>query len=371
MATANVTTVPAGQAERRTAPASTSGVLVLVPAHNEEACIGATLDSLVAQSRPADRIVVVADNCDDRTAAIAESRAVEVLHTVGNTHRKAGALNFALGKVLPGLADDARVVIMDADSTLDADWIANAGQWLDLRPFSGAVCAVYRGRDVAGILPNLQRVDYALDGRRIGRRRSRVDVLTGVATMFTAGLLREVARERGHRFQGRPGEVYDVESLTEDFEITLAIRTMGYHPISPRNVTAATDLMTTWPDLRRQRVRWQRGTIETLRCYGFSSLTRRHWLSQIATYLMSLVLPLTLLLVGLTWFSGGLYIEPVWLLIWPLFYAEHILLAWRMGWRGKLLAVTVLPFWFYENFRISIFWYALAKSVLRREKRWI
>jgi cellulose synthase/poly-beta-1,6-N-acetylglucosamine synthase-like glycosyltransferase len=42
----------------------------LVPAHNEALTIAAALNSLHGQTRPPDNIVVVADNCTDRTAEI-------------------------------------------------------------------------------------------------------------------------------------------------------------------------------------------------------------------------------------------------------------------------------------------------------------
>jgi hypothetical protein len=42
--------------------------------------------------------------------------------------------------------------------------------------------------------------------------------------LFRASSLREVARERGHRLPGTPGEYYSSDSLTEDDEITLALK---------------------------------------------------------------------------------------------------------------------------------------------------
>ena len=74
---------------------------VLIAAHNEEQSIGATLDSVLAQERVADRIVVAADNCTDATAEIAllkglgSARPFLVHETVDNTHKKSGALNQA------------------------------------------------------------------------------------------------------------------------------------------------------------------------------------------------------------------------------------------------------------------------------------
>jgi glycosyltransferase involved in cell wall biosynthesis len=46
-------------------------MVVLIPAHSEEASIAAMLNALLGQSRVPDRIVVIADNCTDRTEQIA------------------------------------------------------------------------------------------------------------------------------------------------------------------------------------------------------------------------------------------------------------------------------------------------------------
>jgi glycosyltransferase involved in cell wall biosynthesis len=63
----------------------------LIPAYNEEAVLGPTLESLARKSRPPDRVLVIADNCSDRTVEIARAHGVEVHETVGNTEKKAGA----------------------------------------------------------------------------------------------------------------------------------------------------------------------------------------------------------------------------------------------------------------------------------------
>ena len=46
---------------------------VLVPAHDEEAVLAATLDSLGGQTRRPDRVLVIADNCSDATAEVARA----------------------------------------------------------------------------------------------------------------------------------------------------------------------------------------------------------------------------------------------------------------------------------------------------------
>src|SRR5713226_1218267 len=85
----------------KSADLSSASVLVVIPAHNEAASIGATLLSLRQQTRPPDEMLVVCDNCTDNTAEIAASCGARVFVTAGNTGRKAGALNQALRQVLP------------------------------------------------------------------------------------------------------------------------------------------------------------------------------------------------------------------------------------------------------------------------------
>src|SRR5438477_8086724 len=70
-----------------------SRVAVLVPAHNEAGGILATLNDITRQLRPDDRLLVIADNCSDDTAAVAAAGGAEV--SVRSDHTKIGK-GFAL-----------------------------------------------------------------------------------------------------------------------------------------------------------------------------------------------------------------------------------------------------------------------------------
>ena len=89
-------------------------LVVLVPAHNEEPVIGATLDSLKAALTDNGRILVIADNCSDQTAEIVHGHGVEVLERSDTVNRGKG---FALTSGLEAIEQDAPevVVIVDAD----------------------------------------------------------------------------------------------------------------------------------------------------------------------------------------------------------------------------------------------------------------
>src|SRR3712207_5583391 len=63
----------------RKAMGSRPRVDVLVPAHNEASEISATIKSLLPQLTAQDRLIVIADNCDDETAVIARTLGATVI----------------------------------------------------------------------------------------------------------------------------------------------------------------------------------------------------------------------------------------------------------------------------------------------------
>jgi hypothetical protein len=145
-------------------------VTVLIPAHNEAASIAETIRSLRRQTIPPASITVVCDNCTDRTAEIALSMGVRVMTSVGNKARKAGALNQALSRMLPGMGPDDLVLIMDADSELSSTWIADALTALTADERLGGVCGTYLGLNDRGILRQLQRNEFVRASRLVPRR---------------------------------------------------------------------------------------------------------------------------------------------------------------------------------------------------------
>jgi cellulose synthase/poly-beta-1,6-N-acetylglucosamine synthase-like glycosyltransferase len=94
-------------------------VAVLIPAHNEAAGIEATLRGLKAQLHAGDRVLVVADNCSDDTAALARQAGVEVIERSDAVDRGKGfALDFGVRHL--SARPPSMVVIVDADCLLDA-----------------------------------------------------------------------------------------------------------------------------------------------------------------------------------------------------------------------------------------------------------
>lgn len=89
-------------------------IAVLIPARDEALLISGTLARIAPQLLPGDRLLVVADNCRDDTAALARTAGAEVLQRSDMDRRGKGhALDFGV-RHLSGDAP-AIVVIVDAD----------------------------------------------------------------------------------------------------------------------------------------------------------------------------------------------------------------------------------------------------------------
>lgn len=172
-------------------------VTVLIPAYNEEYSLPTTLAALGRQTRPPDRVIVIADNCTDTTATIARNMGHEAFETHENAHKKGGALNQALGLILPVTDALDVVLVMDADTSLGPRFIEVAAADLERDPELAAVGGVFFGEPGHGLIGQFQRNEYARYSLQIRARRGRVFVLTGTATMFRASALMDAAGARG------------------------------------------------------------------------------------------------------------------------------------------------------------------------------
>ena len=93
--------------------------VIVIPAHDEEAVIEATVREALANADDYVRILVVADNCTDRTADLARSGGANVLVRNDWDHRGKG---YALGAARDDLRQDPPevVVVLDADCRIDS-----------------------------------------------------------------------------------------------------------------------------------------------------------------------------------------------------------------------------------------------------------
>lgn len=180
-----------------------------------------------------------------------------------------------------------------------------------------------------------------------------------------------MAAARGRTLPGTRGQVYDTLALTEDNELTLALKTLGWRLTSPRECAVVTEIMPTWRDLWKQRMRWQRGALENLRHYGLSRVTLRYWGQQLGIGLGVLAFQAYLLLTVLVLTAGsGPRFSWFWTAVGLVFLLERVVTVARGGWRAQLLALPLVPELLYDLFIQAVFVRSLLDVLRRREATW-
>ncbi|HVV74572.1 MAG TPA: glycosyltransferase family 2 protein [Mycobacteriales bacterium] len=361
-------------------PADVDGrVVTLIPAHNERDGIAFALDSMDQQTRRPDLVVVIADNCTDDTEQIVRQRGgAIVVSTAGNTHKKAGALNLVLERLLPSLRPTDGVMVVDADSALDEGFVEAALDKLGTLASNGSgktiggVGGTFRGGRGGGFVGMLQRNEYARYARDVRRLKGKVLVLTGTAALFSVAALRRVVQARAFGVvPGDLGQVYDTNVLTEDNELTLALLHLGYAVLSPRECLLETEIMTTWRDLWNQRVRWKRGALENLMDYGLTPITWRYWGRQLLTHFGVLVTAVYLMTILYSVaFAGGLHWHPIWVAVTGVFMLERIVTVRDRGLLQMALASVIVVEMSFDVFlqaaQARAFWHTIRRS----ERNW-
>ncbi len=252
-----VALLPGGDA---TTPASSSAprprTAVVVPAHDEALGIAATVAGLQPLLAAGDRLLVVADNCGDSTAAVARAAGAEVIERDDPTNRGKGfAIVFALD-TLEAAPPDV-VVIVDADCRMSPDGLAI---------LSREVMATHRPVQAEYVLaspehPTPKGTLSALAVlvrnrvRPFGLRRLGLPShLTGSGMAFPWAVLRAAPNLGGN--------------LVEDLVMGLELALAGHAPLICPAVRVSSELPEGDQAALGQRKRWEHGQLSTLRQYG-------------------------------------------------------------------------------------------------------
>jgi len=335
-------------------------IVALLPAHNEADVVRASIEALLAQERPLDRIVVVSDNSTDATFAIASTYpGVTAIETVGNAHRKSGALTAAWLR----FATDADLVVsLDADTVLPSDAVGAWEQEFLADPTLGASASKFLTVKTGSLWTRLQRFEFAM-WAEYGLRRKSVPVVSGTGCMYRNRALLDVATR-----DDREGP-WSYDSAVEDYELTYRIKRAGYRCRTSPTVRAYTDAMPTLRALWGQRLKWQAGTVEDMLRIGVDRYTFRCWLRQLggaAAVLLRVLSPVVLIL-GI--FLGAVHFNPVWLLIPLISILVDVKRVRQMPFRDRrdlLLAVSFVPNEILNTLRCI--WYVQAWAIVLRTR---
>lgn len=224
-------------------------VSLLIPAYNEEKTIRRTLQSCLAQTRPADEIVVVDDGSTDGTREIVRSfgDAVKLVALPENTGNKSRAQERGLRHVTGDI-----LIATDADTLLEARFIEKILPHFD-DPEIAAVGGYVKSLENNWLTAN-REIDYIV-GQMIYKRAQAiigfVFVIPGCAAAYRTDMVKNEL-------------VFGHDTVTEDLDFTLQIHRLGYRIAFELDAISYTQDP---PNLRsyiRQIRRWYGGGWENL-----------------------------------------------------------------------------------------------------------
>jgi cellulose synthase/poly-beta-1,6-N-acetylglucosamine synthase-like glycosyltransferase len=268
---------------------------VLVPAHNEGTGLLPTLADVQSQLLPGDRLVVVADNCTDDTAAVARTGGAEVIERHDETKLGKGyALDFALRHL--GLDPPEIVVFVDADCRVETGAIDEL-----------VVTSARTGRPVQA-LHIMTSPEKSLVNNQVAEFAGRVKLCLRQRGLSALGLPCPLMGT-GMAF---PWEVvctadFASGSIVEDLKLGLELSLAGYPPIFCPSACVISEFPSSIKGTRTQRKRWEQGHIDMIlrdapRLFCLA-ITHRNW-NLLALTLDLAVPPLSLLVI----LVGGIFV---------------------------------------------------------------
>ncbi|SEE48450.1 glycosyltransferase family 2 protein [Pseudomonas migulae] len=352
---------------RSSTPGPRPRLAVLVPAHNESSLIVATLHSILPQLVEGDRLLVVADNCSDDTAALARAAGAEV---VERSHEQQRGKGYALDFGVRHLASDAPEVMI----IVDADCLASDGSIERL-----AMCCIHSGRPAqalylmhapagSGLKVQLAEFAWCVKNRVRSQGWARLGLpcsLMGSGMAFVWKDLALIDLASGH--------------IVEDLKMGLDFCRSGKPPLFCPDALVSSYFPRSDEGLSTQRKRWEHGHLGVI--LGDAPKLMVEAISRgngglLAMTLDLLVPPLALLTLllsvvfTLSWlaFLLGAALAPALISsVGMVLLGGAVLLAWSRFGRGIIPFSTLLYAPFYALKKIPLY----IGFVLKRQVEWV
>jgi biofilm PGA synthesis N-glycosyltransferase PgaC len=327
-------------------------ITVIVPAFNEAPTVADTIRSLLDQSHPPARVIVVDDCSSDGTGDIARACGATVVRPPANTGSKAGAQTFGLSFVETDL-----VVAVDADTTLAPDALECLSRCFDDAAVAAA-CGFVLPRHVRTIWERGRYIEYLFAFgfyKQVQDFYGRPLIASGCFSMYRTDMLRQCGG-------------WSARTLAEDMDLTWTFYQRGYgvrfvpaalaFPIEPH----------AYKYLRVQLRRWSHGFVQNVRLHwrgvldvSFlrSAVGVALWDATVASVAFLLVLPVLAIALGQFWPLLGYIVDA------PAILVPVVLTAGRRGETGK--AIASLPaFFVLRTVNAAFFVWAVWRELIVR-----
>lgn len=231
---------------------------LVIPAHNEELSIQRTLESVMALDYPRDRydVVVVADNCEDRTAAIARAIGAGVMERANRELRGKGyALRWCFDQLAGADPPYDAYVVVDADTVVSKNLLAVMNYYLE-QGAEAIQCSDLVAPRPGAWSSEATRIGFTLYNyvRPLGRRVLGCPPgLKGNGMCFSAEVFRKAP--------------WDTYSLNEDLEYGLRLLLKDIPVVFAPEATVLATMPMNPENSRSQRERWEAGRYPVIRRY--------------------------------------------------------------------------------------------------------
>ncbi|MDO6415924.1 glycosyltransferase family 2 protein [Sphingomonas sp. BIUV-7] len=345
-------------------PARPAGpIALIVPAHNEEGVVRASVERMIAESPPGTRVLVVAHNCSDRTAEQARAGGAEV-HVLDEPDRRGKGYALAGGQAVLRAAPPATVIVVDADCTPAPGALARLAATAEKSGRAVQASYLFAPRRDAG--PIVQISNFAMLVKNLVRQRGSRRIgapalLTGSGMAFPWPLFAMLDLATGN--------------IVEDLALGVELVRQGRPPLFESRATIWSH-PSSEGGTATQRARWEGGFLATARGFGLPLLARglvRFDGRMIWMGLHLLTAPLTLLLM----LNGAAML--LWLGLWAIGVAPAaapiaafllgasvvaaVLAAWALAGRAMLSAGTLARLPLYMAWKLALY----ARIVRGRE----
>ncbi|UCH17129.1 MAG: glycosyltransferase family 2 protein [Burkholderiales bacterium] len=331
-------------------------IAALVPAHNESTHLLPTIACLRSQLGPDDRLLVVADNCDDDTADIARRAGAEVVERRNPGLRGKGyALAFGVDHLRADPPDV--VLIVDADCQLSEGAVAAIGsecrrtgkpvQMLDRVHASAGTGARIRVLEFANVMKNLVR---PLGTSRLGG----TCLLNGTGMALPWALVSTAELATGH--------------VAEDMKLGIELAKSGHAPLFLPQVMVSSVFVRDSGVARVEKSRWEHGSLATLvaelpsllgaglvrRNLGLIALAMDLMIPPLALYCVVLAAVLAGSLAG-AWITPAMHAAAATAVLGALSFAVAVAIAWLRHGRQLLSARELLGLPLYVLWKLPVY----------------
>ena len=304
-------------------------IAVLIPAHNEAVEIEATLNGVLPQIKPGDSVVVIADNCQDRTAEIAAQTGATVIERNNKKQRGKG---YALDYGCQFLAQKPPqvVIMLDADCIIESQVIERIGYLA--QQTQKPIQALYLMEPPVQDSPEDLISAFAFLIKNLVRPRGLANLgqpclLTGSGMAIPWSAVQEIQLGNG--------------SIAEDLQLGIDLAISGYAPQFCESAKVFSRLPQKTSAKKSQRTRWEHGYLQIMisqipRLLETSWKNRRSDLLflilEISVPPLSLLVIFWMLVLALTLLGGFLvnvWLPTILLLILGVILTLSILASWR------------------------------------------